>query len=78
VVYIFGDKGAIMRMSVTLDEKLLEEAQEVSGKKIKREVIEEALKELIRKKRREEAIKHAGTIQVDMTLEELLKMREKG
>jgi len=67
-----------MRMSVTLDEKLLEEAQEVSGKKIKREVIEEALKELIRKKRREEAIKHAGTIQVDMTLEELLKMREKG
>jgi len=77
-VYIFGDKGAIMRMSVTLDEKLLEEAQEVSGKKIKREVIEEALKELIRKKRREEAIKHAGTIQVDMTLEKLLKMREKG
>jgi len=67
-----------MRMSVTLDEKLLEEAQEVSGKKIKREVIEEALKELIRKKRREEAIKHAGTIQVDMTLEKLLKMREKG
>lgn len=67
-----------MRMSVTLDEELLEEAQEVSGKKIKREVIEEALKELIRKKRREEAIKHAGTIQVDMTLEELLKMREKG
>lgn len=67
-----------MRMSVTLDEELLEEAQEVSGKKIKREVIEEALKELIRKKRREEAIKHAGTIQVGMTLEELLKMREKG
>ena len=67
-----------MRMSVTLDKELLEEAQEVSGKKIKREVIEEALKELIRKKRREEAIKHAGTIQVDMTLEELLKMREKG
>lgn len=67
-----------MRMSVTLDEKLLEEAQEVSGKKIKREVIEEALKEFIRKKRREEAIKHAGTIQVDMTLEELLRMREEG
>jgi len=67
-----------MRMSVTLDEKLLEEAQEVSGKKIKREVIEEALKELIRKKRREEAIKSAGTIQVDITLEELIKKREEG
>ena len=67
-----------MRMSVTLDKKLLEEAQEVSGKKIKREVIEEALKELIRKKRREEAIKSAGTIQVDMTLEELIRKREEG
>lgn len=67
-----------MRMSVTLDEKLLEEAQEVSGKKIKREVIEEALKELIRKKRREEAIKSAGTIQVDITLEELIRKREEG
>jgi len=77
-VYIFGVKGVIMRMSVTLDEKLLEEAQEVSGKKIKREVIEEALKEFIKKKRREEAIKHAGTIQVDITLEELLRMREEG
>ena len=36
------------------------------------------LKELIRKKRREEAIKSAGTIQVDMTLEELIRKREEG
>jgi len=63
-------------MSVTLDAKLLEEAQEVSGKKVKREVIEEALKELIRKKRREEAIRHGGTIQIDMDIEELRNMRE--
>ena len=60
MVYIFGDKGVDMRMSVTLDEKLLEEALEVSDKKVKRELIEEALKEFIRKKRRDEAIRHAG------------------
>jgi metal-responsive CopG/Arc/MetJ family transcriptional regulator len=78
MVYIFGDKGVDMRMSVTLDEKLLEEALEVSDKKVKRELIEEALKEFIRKKRRDEAIRHAGTIEVEMSLEELLRMRGEG
>lgn len=63
-------------MSVTLDEKLLEEAQKASGKRIKREVIEEALKELIRKKMRQEAIKHGGTIKIDLSIEDLMKMRE--
>jgi len=78
MVYIFGDKGVDMRMSVTLDEKLLEEALEVSDKRVKRELIEEALKEFIRKKRRDEAIRHAGTIQIEMNLEELLRMRGEG
>lgn len=65
-----------MRMSVTLDEELLNEAQKVSGKKTKREIIEEALKEFVRKKRREEALKHAGKIEMDMTVEDLIKMRK--
>jgi len=67
-----------MRMSVSLDKKLLEEAQHLASKKTKKEVLEEALRELIRKKRREEAIKHAGSIEMDITLEELLKMRKTG
>jgi Arc/MetJ family transcription regulator len=66
----------IMRMSVTLDERLLEEARVVLGKKTKREVIEEALKELVRKKRRDKAMEHAGKIDMDIDLEDLLKMRE--
>ncbi len=72
---MFGNKGANMRMSVTLDERLLEEALEVSDKRVKRELIEEALKEFIRKERRDEAIRHAGTIQIEMSLEEPLRMR---
>ena len=65
-------------MTVTLDKELLEEARSFLGKKTKKEVIEEALKELVRRKRREEAIKHAGKIEMDIDLEELLKMREEG
>jgi Arc/MetJ family transcription regulator len=65
-----------MRMTVTLDEKILEEARMISGKKTKREVIEEALREFVRRKRREEALKHAGKIDMDIDLEDLMKMRE--
>lgn len=67
-----------MRMSVTLDKKLLDEAQSILCKKTKREVIEEALRELVRKKRRDEAIEHAGKIDMDIDLEELMRMRKEG
>lgn len=67
-----------MRLSVTLDDNLVEEARTVLGKKTKREVIEEALREVVRRKRRENAIKHAGKIDMDIDLDELLKLREKG
>ena len=33
-------------------------------------------KEFVRKKRREEALKHAGKIEMDMTVEDLIKMRK--
>lgn len=66
-----------MRMSVALDEKLLEDAQRLSGKKTKREVLNEALREFIRKRRREEAITHAGKIKIDITLKELHALRKK-
>lgn len=67
-----------MRMTVTLDEDLLEEAKSVLGKKTKKEVIEEALRELVRKKRRERAIADAGKVDLDITLDELLRMRKEG
>lgn len=67
-----------MRMTVSLKKELLEEAQKLLKKKTKKEVIEDALKELIRKKRREEAIKHAGKVEIDITLDELLSLREQG
>ena len=66
-----------MRMSITVDKELLEEAQSILGKKTKKDVIEEALRELVRRKRREEAIDHAGKIDIDLDINELMIMREK-
>jgi len=67
-----------MRMTISLQKELLEEAQSLLKKKNKKEVIEDALRELIRKKRREEAIKHAGKVEIDITLNEFLSLREQG
>ena len=67
-----------MRMSITFKKELLEEAQRLFNKKTKKEMIEDAFRELIRKKRREEAIKHAGKVEMDITLDELLSLRKQG
>jgi metal-responsive CopG/Arc/MetJ family transcriptional regulator len=68
----------VMRMSVTLDKELLEEAQHLVKKKTKREVIEEALRELIKNRKRQDAIQYAGKVEMDITLRQLLKMRREG
>lgn len=67
-----------MRMTLTLDKKLLEDVQNLSAAKTKKAAIEEALKEYIRTKRRVKALEHAGNIQVDITLDELLRQRAEG
>ena len=64
-----------MRMTVTLDRSLLEDAQKFTGIKIKRKVMEEGLQELIRKYKKLEAIKHAGSIEIKLSLKELKKLR---
>ena len=65
-----------MRMTVTMDRSLLEDALKATGVKIKRKVIEEGLQELIRKYKKSEAIKHAGSIEIKLSLKELQKLRE--
>ncbi len=67
-----------MRMTVNIDDELIKEAKTLTGKRTKKEVIEEALKELVRKKKREKLIEAAGRIEMDIDLEELLKLREQG
>ncbi len=64
------------RMTVALDEQLLDKARRLSGAKTKRETIELALRELVRRLRRRELATHAGTLKLELTQEELRRWRE--
>ena len=64
-----------MRLSISVDPKLLEKATRVSGAHTKREAIERALRTLIDAHRREQAIRHAGTIPLTIDRATLRKLR---
>jgi len=66
----------MVRMTVTVDEKLLLEAQKLTGAKTKREAIEIALRELVRQKRRRAIASRAGAVELTLTQEELRRWRE--
>ncbi|MBI4513119.1 MAG: type II toxin-antitoxin system VapB family antitoxin [Gemmatimonadetes bacterium] len=64
-----------MRLSVTVDPELLDEAVHLSGARSKREAIEAALKELVRHRRLERMIARAGKVELALSLEDLLRAR---
>ncbi len=64
-----------MRLSVTLDPDLVEEAVRVSGARSKREAIEAALKEFIRRRRLARMIERGGKVALALSLDDLWKSR---
>ena len=64
-----------MRFSVTLDSGLVEEAVRISGAHSKREAIETALKDFIRRRRLEKAIARGGKVSLTISVDDLLKRR---
>lgn len=64
------------RFTIAVDPELLREAIRLTGKKRKREVIELALRELVRKHRLAELRELAGSGLVDWTPEEFSSWRE--
>lgn len=64
------------RMTVTLDEKIVNEARDLLKTKTKRETIETALIEVIKEKKREKALAHCGEIELDIDQEGLRVYRE--
>lgn len=64
-----------MRFSVTLDPDLVEEAVRVSGAHSKREAIEAALKEFIRRRRLARMIGRGGKVALALSVADLLKSR---
>ncbi len=64
-----------MRFSVTLDPRLVDEAVRVCGAQSKREAIETALKDFIRRRRLEKAIARGGKVSLTISVDDLLKRR---
>ena len=52
-----------MRTNIEIDDKLMEEAQRLTGLKTKREVVEEGLKTLVRLKRQMKILELGGKIE---------------
>ena len=79
VLYIrkFSFKEEIMgKTTVFIDDKLINEAIKAVGAKTKREVIEKGLKELIKTKNRQALRKELGTYDLDLSLNELERLRD--
>ena len=66
-----------MRTTLFIKEELLEEAKKISGAKTKKETVERALEELVRRKKAEKLIELEGKIELSFTLSEFLKRRKK-
>jgi Arc/MetJ family transcription regulator len=62
-------------MMVDVDAALLEEARMLLGVRTKREVIERALRELVRRARLARVAAHAGTVELALNQEELRRLR---
>jgi Arc/MetJ family transcription regulator len=66
-----------MRTTLVIDEDLIDEAKEVSGAKTKKEAIEKALREFIRKRKSRKLLDLEGKVELSYTVEDLIKRRRK-
>ena len=64
-----------MRTNVVIDEKIMKKAQNYTGLKTKKEVINYALQELIKRKERKEILKLAGKLHWEGDLDEMREGR---
>ncbi len=66
-----------MRTTLAIREELLEEVKALSGVKTKREAVEKALEEFIRRRKAKRLVDFEGKIELSFTLKELLERRKK-
>ena len=64
-----------MRTTLDLDPELMEEARRISNGKSKKAVIEEALREFVNARLRRRLIERIGKWEIDLTPEDLRKLR---
>lgn len=63
---------------MTVDERLIEDARNALGARTKSETIRQALAEVLRRRKLQGALEHAGTIDLDLDRDHLRRLREKG
>lgn len=66
-----------MRTTLAIKDALLDEVKTLSGAKTKKEAVEKALEEFVKRRKSKKLIDLEGKIELTYTLEELLKRREK-
>ena len=72
---IIKEADFMMRTNIELDEKLVEEAMKLTDSKTKKELVNYALKELVRKKKRKKLLEKEGNVEWDGSLEKMRKSR---
>jgi Arc/MetJ family transcription regulator len=79
LVYSIGVywRHQMTRMTISVDQDILNEAKDLLHAHTKRETIELALIEVIKQKKREKTIKNCGKIDIDLTQKELEEYRNK-
>jgi Arc/MetJ family transcription regulator len=65
-----------MRTTIDINDKLLRKVKNILGVKTKKDAVEYSLEFLIREKQRERLRKKIGKADLDLTLDELEKIRE--
>jgi len=66
-----------MRTTLEIDEKLVEEAKALSGAETKRETVETALKEYIRRRKARKLLDLEGKVDLAYTVGDLIRRRRK-
>jgi Arc/MetJ family transcription regulator len=68
---------ASMRTTLAIKEGLLDEVKSLSGAKTKKEAVEKALEEFVRRRKARKLIELEGKIELSLTLDELIEQRRK-
>jgi Arc/MetJ family transcription regulator len=68
---------ASMRTTLAIKEKLLEEVKTLSGVKTKKEAVEMALEEFVKRRKAKKLIEFEGKIDLSLTLDEFIEQRRK-
>jgi len=66
-----------MRTTLAIKEDLLEEVKALSGVKTKKEAVERALEEFIRRRKAKKLLEYEGRIELSYTLSGLIERRKK-